>query len=129
VILNNIDDEVLMHTTKELDISLASSEEACRAQITAIKAEEKLRASLAEAQYQAHMEKLKQREEIHDEVLDLSVIDNSKRDLESSPGSPKDPNAKKTRGKGGGARKRRNNRFMFWNIRGFGNPARRRQIR
>jgi hypothetical protein len=36
-----------MQTAKNLDISLASSEKACRAQVTAIKAEERLRASLA----------------------------------------------------------------------------------
>jgi hypothetical protein len=96
-----------MPTAKELDISLASSDETCRAQITAIKAEEKLRASLAEAQYQAHLEKLNQREKIHDEVLDLTIIDNSKRDLDSSPGSPKDSSAKKVRNRGGDKKKKK----------------------
>jgi hypothetical protein len=52
---------VLIQTAKDLDNQLASNDEGCRAQINASKAE-KFRASLAEANYKAHLEKLKHKE-------------------------------------------------------------------
>jgi hypothetical protein len=61
-------------------------------------------------------------------VLDLTIINNSKRDLEGSLGSPIISSAKKVRNQGE-QEKKETMRFMFWNIRGFGNAARWRQIR
>jgi hypothetical protein len=79
-ILNNIADEVLIKTAKDLDVQLASSEEGMAKQVTAIKAEETLRAALAEAAYQAHLDSLKHREWTRDEEgLDLNPFNNSSR--------------------------------------------------
>jgi hypothetical protein len=81
-ILNNIDDDVLLKTTKDIEISLAKNEEGCREQITSIKAEERLRANIAEANYLAHLQKLAHKEcATVEEVLDLTIIDNSHRDI------------------------------------------------
>jgi hypothetical protein len=78
-ILNNIDD-VLVKSAKDLDITLAENEEGCYEQISAIKAEEHLRAHLAEANYLAHLEKLAHKEGGKDkDILDLTIIDNSQR--------------------------------------------------
>jgi hypothetical protein len=80
-ILNDLDDEVLMQTAKDLEISLASDDEGCKSQIMAMKAEERLRASIAEANYKAYLEKMNLKESVHDEdILDLTVIDNSQRE-------------------------------------------------
>jgi hypothetical protein len=70
-----------LQTAQDLNISLADSVKGSKQQITAIKAEERLRASMAEAAYKAHLEKLKHKECVHDEVLDLTVIDNDQRDF------------------------------------------------
>jgi uncharacterized protein YegP (UPF0339 family) len=56
-ILNDVKDDYLAKTVKALEVNLASDEEGYKAQITAIKAEESLRANLAEAKYQAHLAK------------------------------------------------------------------------
>jgi hypothetical protein len=61
-ILNNIDDDILLRTVEKLDITLADNVEGELIQISAIQVEEKLRASLAEAAYQAHLENLKHKE-------------------------------------------------------------------
>jgi hypothetical protein len=48
-ILNDIHDDALIKYAKDLDISLAKDEEGCRQEISATKAEEKLRGNIAEA--------------------------------------------------------------------------------
>jgi hypothetical protein len=45
-VLNQIDGDTLLLTTKELDINLAHNEEVMRKQISAIKAEERARARM-----------------------------------------------------------------------------------
>jgi hypothetical protein len=50
-ILNEVEDNVLLQTAKDLEISLDDNEEGCRNIISAMKAEEKVRANLAEANY------------------------------------------------------------------------------
>jgi hypothetical protein len=101
-ILNDLDDEVLMQTAKDLEISLASDDEGCKSQIMAMKAEERLRASIAEANYKAYLEKMNLKESVHDEdILDLTVIDNSQREgLEASDsqGTHRTKTAKNQRG-------------------------------
>jgi hypothetical protein len=68
----------LLRTAKELDIALADNLEGELEQISAIKDEERLRANLAEAAYQAHLDNLRHRDCCQiDEGLDMSVIDNS----------------------------------------------------
>jgi hypothetical protein len=89
-VLNNIDDGILIHNAKKLDIVLAPNNEGSKEQISAMKAEERLRVCMAEAAYLAHRESLKHRECVRDdEVLDLTVIDNSRRDFESSKDAQK----------------------------------------
>jgi hypothetical protein len=61
-ILNNIDDDILLRIVEKLDITLADNVEGELIQISAIQVEEKLRASLAKAAYQAHLENLKHKE-------------------------------------------------------------------
>jgi hypothetical protein len=61
-ILNNIDDDILLRTVEKLDITLADNVEGELIQISAIQVEERLRASLPEAAYQAHLENLKHKE-------------------------------------------------------------------
>jgi hypothetical protein len=81
-ILNDFSDEVLIQNAKELDILLASDDEGCRDQIFAIKAEERVRANLAEAIYKAYLENLKHKVCLQeDDSLDLSIIDNTQRRL------------------------------------------------
>jgi hypothetical protein len=56
-----------------------------------MKAEERVRANLAEANYRAHLENMKNRERVQDDdVLDLTTIDNSQRNLnEESDSNPR----------------------------------------
>jgi hypothetical protein len=61
-VLNNIDDDYHVNIAKDLGINLASDKDGCLAQISALKAEERLRADLAEANYLAHLNKLKERD-------------------------------------------------------------------
>jgi hypothetical protein len=97
-ILNNIDDDVLVKSAKDLDITLAENEEGCYEQITAIKAEEKLRAHLAEANYLAHLENLAHNEGGNDEdILDLTIIDNSQRDVREDSDSNLNSSTKNAR--------------------------------
>jgi hypothetical protein len=78
-ILNNIADNTLVQTTIDLEINLTSDDEGRVNQITAIKAEERVRACIAEAAYQAHLDNLKLKESIQeDDVLDLTLIDNTR---------------------------------------------------
>jgi hypothetical protein len=122
VILNNLDNEFLAQTAKDLDIHLSSDEEGVRKQISVVKAEKILRANLVEAEYRDHLEKLKHEECIPEtKVLDLTVFDNNGRE-------GVDPNAteKETQKEN---KKKKKMRFMFWNIRCFGRPARRNIIR
>jgi hypothetical protein len=80
-VLNNLEDDYLAQTAMDLDIHLASDDEGIKKQITTIKAEERLRASLAEATYKAHLDNLKQKESVQDDdVLDLCVFDNKDRE-------------------------------------------------
>jgi hypothetical protein len=51
VVLNSLEDEVLIQIATDLDISLASDDEGNRRQISAIKVEERVRASIAKANY------------------------------------------------------------------------------
>jgi hypothetical protein len=84
-ILNNVDDESLIKTVGELGIHLANDEAGWKAQISAIKAEEMLRANLAEATYQAYLESLRHKEcNRDDDILNLSIINNESRELPSS---------------------------------------------
>jgi hypothetical protein len=76
-ILNEVDDEILVQTAKDLGVHLASDDG--KAQITAIKAEEMLRAILAEASYRVHLDNLKHRGVHEDDGLDLDIIDNDRR--------------------------------------------------
>jgi hypothetical protein len=60
---------------KDLSIQLASDDEGHSSQITTIKAEERLRANLAEANYKAHLENLRYKECLQeDEGLDLAIV-------------------------------------------------------
>jgi hypothetical protein len=86
VVLNNINDEYLTDSVRDLKINLANDREGCLAQISAIKAEEKLRADLDEANYRAYLEKLRERTQDAD-MLDLSIIDNNQRGFPSSSDS------------------------------------------
>jgi hypothetical protein len=105
-ILNEVDDEYLVKTAKALEISLTSDDEGCKAQISAIKAEERLRANLAESTYQAHLANLKLKDRIQaDEGLDLAIIDNNKRDFPSSSDSQIEKNSKKHRNHKGARKK------------------------
>jgi hypothetical protein len=56
-----------------------------------MKVEERVRANLAEANYRAHLENMKNRERVQDDdVLDLTTIDNSQRNLnEESDSNPR----------------------------------------
>jgi hypothetical protein len=82
-VLNQIDDDILLQTAKELDINLAHKEEGMRKQISAIKAEEKARALIAEANYKVHLSNLMHKGDAQDEdILDLSIIDNECRELD-----------------------------------------------
>jgi hypothetical protein len=66
-----------------------------------MKAEERLRAAVAEASYQAYLEQLKHRECVQeDECLDLVPIDNSKRGISEPPVPITQPSGKKSRKQG-----------------------------
>jgi hypothetical protein len=81
-ILNDVDDNVLIQTAKDLEISLDDNEVGCKEIISAMKAEERVRANLVEANYRAHLERLKHKECIQeDDILNLTIIDNSQRNL------------------------------------------------
>jgi hypothetical protein len=86
-VLNSISNDYLADAAKDLGISLANDREGCIAQITAMKAEEKLKADLAEATYNAYLDKLKERTQDVD-MLDLSKIDNIQRGIPSSDSNP-----------------------------------------
>jgi hypothetical protein len=62
VVLNSIDDDIPIQTTRELDIKLVDDDVGSKAMIYAFKAEERLRANIAEATYLAHLESLKHKE-------------------------------------------------------------------
>jgi hypothetical protein len=99
-ILNNIDDELLIKTAKDLDIHLASNDDDMVKQVTAMKPEEKLRAAMAEAAYQAHLDSLKHKECVRDDDgLDLNTIDNSSRDFPENNGSQPEQTPKGTKKK------------------------------
>jgi hypothetical protein len=83
VMIISISDDYRADTAKDLGINLASDREGCLAQISAMKAEERLRADLAEATYKAYLDKLKERTQEAD-MLDLSKIDNNQRGIPSS---------------------------------------------
>jgi hypothetical protein len=88
---------VLIQTAKDLEIQLAKDDEGMVKQITAIMAEEKLRAALAEAAYQAHLDSLRHRECIRDdEGLELTAFDNKARDFPKNSGSQPEPCSTKT---------------------------------
>jgi hypothetical protein len=81
-ILNHVDDDTLVQTTKDLDIHLESSEKGCREQISSIKAEERARVLIAEANYKVHLANLKHKEGGQDDdILDLTIIDNDVRNM------------------------------------------------
>jgi hypothetical protein len=82
-VLNSISNDYLADTAKDLGISLANDREGCIGQITAMKAEEKLKADLAEATYNAYLDKLKERT-YNADMLDLSKIDSIQRGIPSS---------------------------------------------
>jgi hypothetical protein len=92
-ILNQIDDEALLVTAKELYINLAHNEEGMREQISAIKAEERARTLIAEANYKVHLSNLMHKGGAQDDdILDLTVIDNDCRDLDHpSDSTPRIP--------------------------------------
>jgi hypothetical protein len=95
-VLNNLDDRMLLQTAKDLDIQLGSDEDKGLAQIDAIKAEERLRAAVAETSYKIHLEKLKLRESIHDnDCLDLTIIDNTQRGVSETLVPNQEINGKK----------------------------------
>jgi hypothetical protein len=94
-ILNHVDDDTLVQTAKELDIILANNE-GCREQISTIKAEERTRALIAEANYKIHLANLWHKEGVQDDdILDLSIIDNDARNV-TQPSESR-PNQGKTR--------------------------------
>jgi hypothetical protein len=105
-ILNNINDDALIKSAKDLYISLPKDEEGCRQVITSIKAEEMLRANIPEAKYQTHLEHLQHMECDQDaDILDLIVILNEHRDLPEKQGASGNP--KGTKVKKGNSRKKK----------------------
>jgi hypothetical protein len=58
-VLNEVENNVLLQTAKDLEISVGNNEIGCRNIISAMKVEERVRASLAEANYKAYLENLK----------------------------------------------------------------------
>jgi hypothetical protein len=78
-----------MGTAKDIGVHLAKDEKGCKAQIAAIKAEEILRASLAEASYRVHLENLKHKKGVQEDVgFDLAIIDNEQRGFTEPSDSP-----------------------------------------
>jgi hypothetical protein len=88
-ILNDVEDNVLLQTAKDVEISLNDNEEGCRNIISTMKAEERVRANLAEANYRAYLENMKNRERVQeDDILDMTI--NSHRGLnEESDSNPR----------------------------------------
>jgi hypothetical protein len=73
-----------------------------------MKAEERVRANLAEANYRAHLERLKHKECIQeDDILDLSIIDNSQRNLLGESDSNTKVDSKTTRNQKENKRKKK----------------------
>jgi hypothetical protein len=105
-ILNDIDDVVLIKYAQDLGVHLDDSLEGSKEVISAMKAEEQLRAKVAEAAYQAHLDHLKHKECIQGEVLDLSIIDNSQRDVVDSLDSTNGKKVTSNRNQGGTGKKR-----------------------
>jgi hypothetical protein len=95
-VLNNIDDNYLLDTAKDLGINLASDKEGCLTQISAIKAEERLRPDLAEVNYLAHLNSLKERDQGID-MLDMSIIGNGQRGFHTTFDSNHEFSSKKAR--------------------------------
>jgi hypothetical protein len=82
-ILTFVADETLIQTATDLGVHLADDEEGCKTQITAIKAEELVRANLGETNYRSHLEILKHKDCVQGgEGLDLAIIDNEQRDFQ-----------------------------------------------
>ncbi|TVU23471.1 hypothetical protein EJB05_25840, partial [Eragrostis curvula] len=82
-ILNCVEDTYLESVANDIGIEFEENSEGELNQISAIKAEELARATLAEAGYKAHLEKLKEKEQLdesHMDDLNLTVIDNEKRE-------------------------------------------------
>jgi hypothetical protein len=92
-VLNSISDDYLSDTAKDLGINLDSNKEGCLAHISAMKAEERLEADIAEATYEAYLEELKERTQDTD-MLDLSTIDNSQRGFPTSDSNHEDSSKK-----------------------------------
>jgi hypothetical protein len=88
-------------------------------------AEEKLIADLAEATYNAYLDKLKERTQDVD-MLDLSKIHNIQRGIPSSDSNPELGSKKMGSQKKGEKEKMK---IMLWNMRGFGRPTRRTQVK
>jgi hypothetical protein len=64
---------------------LGSDGEGCKEHVSTMKAEDRLRAAIAEVTYLQHLENLKHKECIREEdVLDLSAIDNTQRNVQTS---------------------------------------------
>jgi hypothetical protein len=88
---------------------LADNEVDCKKQISAMKAEELVRANLAEAEYRAHLENLKHKECIQtDDVLDLTIIDNEHRFTQSSAESLEKIKSKKNRNQRANTKRKKN---------------------
>jgi hypothetical protein len=104
-ILNEVDDEILVQTAKDLGVHLASDDG--KAQITAIKAEEMLRAILAEASYRVHLDNLKHRGVHEDDGLDLDIIDNDQRGVIEPYNSIHDSSSKTKKNQKGNKRKKK----------------------
>jgi hypothetical protein len=115
VVLNCIDDDILIQTTSELDIKVAEDDVGSKIIISAMKAEEKLSANIAEASYLAHLESLKHKECVKDDDgLDLAIIDNSHRDYQDPSNQSRDGAKKRAEGVQNQEEKLK---FMFWNVR------------
>jgi hypothetical protein len=108
VVLNEVEDNVLLQTAKDLEISLGDNETGCRNIIYAMKAEERVRANLAEVNYKAHLENLKNSERVQEEdILDLTIIDNSQRNLDKKSDSNPRVGAKEARNQNGRKKKKK----------------------
>jgi hypothetical protein len=97
----------LVKTVKELEIELASDEEGCMAQITAIKPGELLRAEIAEASYQAYLHNLKLKDGPRDDEVYLKIIDNKHRGFSSTSNSNLEVGSKEKRNQKGVKKKKK----------------------
>lgn len=119
----------MQNVIRDLDIDV----EGVNTQIESFRAEEKVRAALAEANYKNYLANLKAKDGTQNEedleALAMEAIDNTSRGIEA----PQSPLA--VTSKGGTVADRKTNRrkkkirVLFWNIRGFGAAARRRQLK